>query len=138
MPLTFDVLGCPAPQSGTRSVPTKAGNRQISTGGVGLKDWRAQVASAARQAAAGATISTAVAVDVTFRFMPPKARLRAAILAGSIPKTTKPDLDKLIRACGDSLVSGGLLADDNLITELSARKIETVGWTGATITITTL
>lgn len=41
---------------------------------------------------------------------------------------SKPDLDHLIRAVGDSLTQSGVLVDDSLIVEVAARKL----WTGST------
>lgn len=44
----------------------------------------------------------------------------------------------IYRAVCDALTASGLIVDDARICEVSARKVEVVGWTGATITIDTL
>lgn len=44
----------------------------------------------------------------------------------------------IYRAVADALTDSGLIVDDARICEVSARKVEVVGWTGATITIDTL
>jgi Holliday junction resolvase RusA-like endonuclease len=63
----------------------------------------------------------AVSLSITFRMPRPI----------SLPKkrqhhTTKPDLDKLVRAIGDGL-TGVVILDDKQIVELHARKIYTSG-----------
>ena len=65
----------------------------------------------------------------------PKSRPAAARRRGWAHKTTAPDLDKLLRAVGDSLQAGGLIADDAAIASITATKIETTSWTGAVVTI---
>lgn len=62
------------------------------------------------------------------------------------PKTTTrpspsvaPDLDKLIRAVGDSLTDSGIVTDDSRIVRISARKLYAQGIEpGASITVRTL
>ena len=53
--------------------------------------------------------------------------------------SVSPDLDKLIRAVGDSLTDSGVVADDSRIVRISARKLYAQGIeAGATITVKTL
>jgi Holliday junction resolvase RusA-like endonuclease len=79
-----------------------------------------------------------VAVYVTFRFAMPASRLRAIRERGWAWKTSKPDLDKLLRSTCDSLVTAGLLTDDSRIVRAVAEKVEIDGsWTGAEIMVTT-
>ena len=66
----------------------------------------------------------------------PKSRPKKVRERGYAPKTTAPDLDKLVRAVCDALQAGGLITSDARIATLTARKREVVGWTGATITLT--
>ena len=56
----------------------------------------------------------------------------------SLP-TVSPDLDKLIRAVGDSLTDSGVVVDDSRIVRISARKLYAIGIEpGATIKVKTL
>ena len=56
----------------------------------------------------------------------------------SLP-TVSPDLDKLIRAVGDSLTDSGVVLDDSRIVRISARKLYAIGIEpGATIEVKTL
>jgi Holliday junction resolvase RusA-like endonuclease len=53
--------------------------------------------------------------------------------------SVSPDLDKLIRAVGDSLTDSGVVTDDSRIVRISARKLYAEGIEpGATIQIKTL
>ena len=52
--------------------------------------------------------------------------------------TVSPDLDKLIRAVGDSLTDSGIVVDDSRIVRISARKLYAEGIEpGATILVRT-
>jgi Holliday junction resolvase RusA-like endonuclease len=53
--------------------------------------------------------------------------------------SVSPDLDKLIRAVGDSLTDSGVVTDDSRIVRISARKLYAEGIApGATIQVKTL
>jgi Holliday junction resolvase RusA-like endonuclease len=53
--------------------------------------------------------------------------------------SVSPDLDKLIRAVGDSLTDSGVVIDDSRIVRISARKLYAEGiQPGATIQVKTL
>jgi Holliday junction resolvase RusA-like endonuclease len=66
-------------------------------------------------------------------FMPKPASVKR-----SLP-TVSPDLDKLIRAVGDSLTDSGVVVDDSRIVRISARKVYAQGIEpGATIEVKTL
>ena len=53
--------------------------------------------------------------------------------------SVSPDLDKLIRAVGDSLTDSGIVIDDSRIVRISARKLYAEGIEpGATISVKTL
>jgi Holliday junction resolvase RusA-like endonuclease len=63
---------------------------------------------------------------------------KPASVKRSLP-TVSPDLDKLIRAVGDSLTDSGVVADDSRIVRISARKLYAIGIEpGATIEVRTL
>lgn len=135
--ITFRIHGTPSPQAGMRTVRTPAGVRQITTGGRDLTSWRGTIAAAAyQQAALHGCIDGPVHVKVQFRFRMPGSRPARARADGWLWKTTTPDTDKLQRAIGDGLVSGGLLRDDSLIVSWLAEKLEVHDdWLGALITI---
>lgn len=140
--IAFTVHGVPVPQAGMRSVQTAKGARSISTGGVGLRSWRDDVARAAAAAMHDHNLTDAIdgplRLTVTFRFPMPKSRRKADRDAGWCWKTTTPDADKLLRAIGDSLKAGGLVRDDSLFVDTHTTKIETTGWTGAEINVSPL
>jgi crossover junction endodeoxyribonuclease RusA len=139
--VTFEVVGHPTPQGSKTKMPNgiylegrDAGQRARH------KSWRAAVAKAARDVAhddIGAPYDGPLVVEIEFRFPVPKVRARkvAASPHGSIPKLTSPDVDKLARSVLDGLTDGGLIVDDRLVVELTASKVEALGWTGATIAV---
>lgn len=123
--LRFIVAGRPAPQGsknayviGKRAVMVEASKY--------LPEWRAAVMSAAQIAMLEAEeirpFTEPVKLVVTF-FIERPAKPKHERYPGS-----KPDLDHLIRAVGDSLTQAGVLQDDALIVEVIARKY----WTGTT------
>lgn len=143
VPVRFNVFGDPATQAGTKSVPIKkngqtVGYRKITEGGVNLKSWRQEVSSAAALAVpnAGGMYSGPVRLDVVFRFPMPKSRALWMKAQGVALRSTKPDVDKLVRAICDSLKSGGLIADDALVCMGRIAKVEVFEqWTGATLRV---
>lgn len=142
-PITFEVVGLPAPQGSKTRMPNGAmveGGSQ--TGRENHKSWRAAVTEAARNVAGhediAAPLTGPLHLTIEFRFPMPKSRPARVRGAGIGPKSTKPDLDKLLRSTGDSLTAAGLIRDDALIAEIAATKVEVIGWTGATITLSPL
>ena len=134
----FTVLGVPAPQGSKRHV----GRGVLVESSKALPAWREAVAWAARDAALRhgitAPLDGPLRLIVEFRFPMPKARAKRARDAGAAWRTTQPDSDKLVRAVGDALTDSGLIVDDARICEVHATKVETTGWTGASITIETM
>lgn len=130
------VYGKPAPQGsknafviGKRAVMVEASKH--------LPAWRNDIVLAVKQMFY-ATEDVAKFVDpvrlkVTFYIERPK-QPKHKVWPGS-----KPDLDHYIRAVGDALTIGGLLADDALIVQIEAEKVwcaaETRAEPGATIEI---
>lgn len=108
-----------------------------TTGREKLRNWRSACAEAAAdQAELTGIIDTACMITVVFRFAMPKSRTKAIREQGHAWKVGKPDLDKLQRALGDSLASGGLIARDELIVGWHSSKVEVCNeWTGATIQV---
>jgi Holliday junction resolvase RusA-like endonuclease len=133
------IYGVPSQQSGTRIVPTKAGPRGISTGGKNLRPWRQSIAAAARQAVEETGVEVfevPVTITVSYRFPMPASRPKWMKQAGTIPKWTAPDIDKLDRALFDGLVSGGLLRSDALVQQVLNCKVEVWDqWTGALVDV---
>lgn len=133
----FDVFGVPYPQGSKRAFVANGKAIMTEASGTGHAAWRNAVAEAAHaRAATCGTFTGPLHLDVSFLFPMPKSRSRAKRDAGACPKTTAPDLDKLLRTVGDALKAGGLIADDALIVSVCASKTEVIGWTGATITVT--
>ncbi len=82
-----------------------------------LPVWRAFVQDKLEQANLGCEPMTGPVSLTAIFFMPkPKSVTRA------LP-SVKPDLDKLIRAIGDSATKAGVIADDSQICEIVAHKV---------------
>lgn len=138
--ISFDVVGTPAPQGSKTRMPNGAMVEGRSTAQrQGHAHWRSAVAQAARSAMASQGLTSPLdgplALTVTFRFTMPKSRKKAVRDQGWCPKTSAPDLDKLIRSTGDALKEGGMIVDDALFVSVYATKQEHDGWTGAIVTV---
>lgn len=137
--IEFEILGLPAPQGSKTRMPNGAMIEGKSAGQrIRHKSWRAAVAEAARDIHDdhdGLVLDGALTLDVEFRFPMPLSRKKAVREAGHSPKTSAPDLDKLVRSLGDSLQAGGLIRDDARLWRITASKVEVIGWTGATVRI---
>ena len=130
----FKVIGLPAPQGSKSVMP---GGHVVegasSTGRAKHKSWRTAVAETAEGLAGEKPHDGPLQLEVVFRMPMPSSRPARARKAGEWPKSTKPDLDKLIRALCDGLTESGLICDDARIFRISASKVEVVGWTGAEV-----
>lgn len=138
-PLTFEVIGTPAPQGSKRHV----GNGVMVESSKRVKPWRQAVATAARDVADHADVEAPLDgplhLDVVFRFPMPASRSKAQRALGALFKVSAPDLSKLVRSTEDALQEAGLIRDDARICRLTASKHEIPdGWTGAVITLTTI
>lgn len=134
--VVFDVVGTPKPQGSMKAFAVGGHARQKPSGGLEFAAWRNAVSEAARHhAETVGTLDGPLRLNVLFRFEMPKSRSKAAHTAGRAPKTTAPDLDKLVRAVGDALTASKLIRDDSLFVVITAEKIETTEWTGATIVV---
>ena len=116
--LEFFVDGKAAPQGSKRHV---GGGRMIEASKA-LKPWRDHIGNIAAKAVVESTSwpwlpldSQPVAVELWF-ILPRPLRLKA-----TVPHIKRPDIDKLARAVLDG-ITGIVLADDSLVTELLARK----------------
>jgi len=119
--MDVDVLGIPVPQGSKRVVR----GHLIDVNQAKLRDWRQLVGQACQQA--GHFYHGPVVVGFDFYLPRPKGHFgqgrNARILKASSPDfpATKPDLDKLIRACLDAM-SGIVFRDDSQVTALIASK----------------
>lgn len=130
--LAFEVLGNPAPQGSKRHV----GNGILIESSKKVAPWRQAVAAAARDLANDhGCLDQPLTLAVVFRFPMPRSRPAAVRRAGEAPKTTTPDVDKLLRSTADGLVMGGLIVDDARLVTVLGTKREVVGWTGAELTL---
>jgi Holliday junction resolvase RusA-like endonuclease len=123
MILQFTVYGEAQPQGSARAFVPKGWTRPVlTTSNPNLKYWRQLVAEAANRAlnavpeAERAQLLEGVRLTVAFHLPRPK----------SLPKrvtahTKKPDLDKLVRSCCDSLTAI-VFRDDSQVCELLAAK----------------
>lgn len=143
MIVDLEIVGQPAPQ-GDKSAVLIGGKARLIEGRRGEgrerhKTWRTVVADAARDAVSehGLTepLDGPLRLYVEFRMAMPASRPKRTRVLGRGWKEGAPDLDKLLRALGDSLKDGGLIRDDARIVNVHARKVEVIGWTGALVTI---
>jgi crossover junction endodeoxyribonuclease RusA len=117
--LEFTVFGIAAPQGSSRAFIPKGWKRAIITAdNKKTKPWRQEIAGAAIAAMGDKTpAGKNVPVRIEVRFFFPKPQSVKAL-----DKTTRPDLDKLLRSLGDSL-TGIVWEDDAQITEIHACKL---------------
>lgn len=120
--LMFEVHGEPAPQGSMRAFVPKGWSRAIITAAnKKTKPWRQEVAGAALSAMEEAKFEcsgkdVAFRLAIVFRFQRPKSVRKSVI-----EKTTKPDVDKLVRSILDAL-TGIIWVDDSQVVEIHARK----------------
>lgn len=138
-PVRFSVIGKPAPQGSKKAFVISGRARLVETAGASHTEWRNQVSSAAIEAFVAYELCEPMfgplIAQIDFRFPMPASRPKATRTIGWAWKTSSPDIDKLCRTTLDSLTAAALIRDDAQIVELHATKIETTGWTGATITL---
>lgn len=122
--IQFTVWGQPRPQGSTRAFIPKGWNRPIITSdNPALKPWRQQVSGTALEAASRVALTTPVyakgtAISITLRFYFERP---ISVSKKRRNMTVKPDIDKLVRACLDSL-KGIIYTDDSNVVKLSAEK----------------
>ena len=126
-PLSFTVVGLPAPQGSKRHV---GGGRMIESSAK-VKPWREAVKYAALEEIGSIGLyfpSGPVVADIGFWFSRPKSHYRtgknAACLRDNAPvyPVGKPDLDKLIRSTFDALTDAGVWGDDSQVVRIYAHK----------------
>ena len=123
MELSFTVFGIPQPQGSTRAfIPHGWSRPVITSDNPKVKPWRQELAqtamiamseSGAKMAARGVPIS----ISLTFYFEKSKSARKSDQW-----KTTRPDLDKLLRAVLDAL-TGIAYQDDSQVCECRVAKL---------------
>ena len=125
MRVEFFVPGIPRPQGSKRHL----GNGVMVESSKHVKDWRAAVAYTAAQIMdCRPDFAGGVAVTLRFEFQRPKSHYRS--VKGTLqPKdsapskvTTKPDIDKIVRAVLDAC-AGVVWADDAQVYWVEAEKV---------------
>lgn len=117
------VDGIPAPQGSKRHV----GHGVLLESSKTLPAWRRHVKTTLAEAMDGPPFDAPVLVSLTFLMPRPAAHHRGGrrgnVLRPDAPKlpTTRPDLDKLIRAVLDA-ATGVVWVDDSRVVDISARK----------------
>lgn len=122
----FRVSGNPEPQGSMRAfIPKGWGRAVLTSSNKKLKSWRQDVSLIASESMAIYGIRGSkpwarpypVSVDVIFCFQKPKSTPKRILW-----KTTKPDLDKLIRGLFDAM-TGICFEDDSQVHRVSAVKV---------------
>ena len=110
------VFGDPAPQ-GSKTAVVRGGKAVMFESSKKLPLWRETVLFTAKMVMADypAPMEGPLKAVMYFFLEPPQKLNRSR-------PTTKPDLDKLVRAVCDGLVDGGVLQDDSQIVTLYAHK----------------
>lgn len=118
-PLTFTVFGIAQPQGSSKAfMPRGARFPVVTSDNPKVKGWRQQVAEAAGRALevqGGQQARGPVRVVAEFFLPRPKS------LKKPTPHLTRPDVDKLARACGDAM-TGVVYADDSQVVQLCVSK----------------
>ena len=122
------MLGEPQPQGSKTIVKRRTGRPILLEDNPGTKPWRARVEAAAAEAMNGQQIRTGpLRLTVTFVFLRPAGHWGTGRNSGRLKPSaplyvrTRPDVDKLLRAVGDSLV-GHVCRDDAQIVISHAEK----------------
>lgn len=124
------VPGIPKPQ-GSKTAYVRSGRAILVEANKHLPEWRKALVGAfeARTDHNEVLFDDAVMFEIAFWMPKPKTNQR-------LNPTTKPDLDKLIRAIFDAAAIAKIIKDDSYVIEVSARKMwDTHHPAGATITV---
>lgn len=134
----FDVIGEPRPQGSKRAFVVNGKARMTEASGKAGANWRDAVATAAVKARAdlGRALDGPLTLSVVFRFKWPESTRRKRDTRAMKPKSTAPDLSKLVRSLEDGLQAAGLITDDARICHLTTWKYDVVDqWTGASVMV---
>lgn len=128
--VSLSVIGDPASQ-GSHAIMN---GRIVQVNSKKHKAWRNAITQQALATLPPDWVPIDEPCELIVNFYMPKP----ASVKRSLP-TVSPDLDKLIRAVGDSLTDSGVVVDDSRIVRISARKLYAIGIEpGATIEVKTL
>ena len=134
----FWVAGVPQPQGSKVPGLTKDGRPYMREAAKGLKKWRQAVAWEATRQCTEIIWSAPVALHCTFFFPRPKSHFRANGSVkpqfASVLKTSRPDVDKMLRAIGDAC-SGILWRDDAQIADGHGLKYWTLEEPGVLVRV---
>lgn len=134
--LTFWCDGVPAPQGSKKGFVVKGRAVIVDDNPATLKAWRQAVDQAAlqqidqnrRRGQEWETLQGPVQVNLVFWLPRPRSHYRTGkfshLLRADAPARpgTKPDLDKLTRAIGDSLTTARVYGDDSLVVQSAQAK----------------
>jgi Holliday junction resolvase RusA-like endonuclease len=128
--VSLSVTGDPASQ-GSHAI---INGRIVQVNGSKHKVWRKAIVQEAINTLPSGWVPIDEPCELIVAFYLPKPKT----VTRSLPSVS-PDLDKLVRAVGDSLTDSGVVADDSRIVRISARKLYAEGiQPGATIQVKTL
>jgi Holliday junction resolvase RusA-like endonuclease len=128
--VSLSVTGDPASQ-GSHAI---INGRIVQVNGSKHKAWRKAIVQEAINTLPSGWVPIDEPCELIVAFYLPKPKT----VTRSLPSVS-PDLDKLVRAVGDSLTDSGVVADDSRIVRISARKLYAEGiQPGATILVKTL
>jgi Holliday junction resolvase RusA-like endonuclease len=121
------VAGEPQPQGSMRMFRDKAGNTYLTSANPKLSDWRKAIAETFKETVTP-PLPGATRVRLEFHLTKPPSVKR-------LLPWCKPDLDKLARACLDSLQSASVFKNDGQVVEIVATKVYTDQQSGVFITV---
>lgn len=117
--IRITVPGLPVPQGSKNSYCDRTARHRVNTVDINRKElhaWRDLVAMLARPFFP-APYAGPVALEMRFWLKAPQTMPK-----DRVAMTTKPDLDKLIRAILDALTTAGAYCDDAQVVEILSRK----------------
>jgi Holliday junction resolvase RusA-like endonuclease len=127
--ISFEVPGLPEQKGSIDFKGMRGGKPIMTSSNKNLAGWASKAKVIAKTARRGTpSIQGAVAVHLTFSFPRPKDQYGTGRNAGQLKDSapeymiTRPDIDKLTRACLDALTAGGVYLDDNRVVELQVNK----------------
>jgi Holliday junction resolvase RusA-like endonuclease len=128
------------PKAQPRPRAASRGGRAVVYDAGTADGWKRAVEMAVRPYGAGNPVSGALALSVHI-YLPRPARLcRRSVPARSLPHTSRPDADNLLKAVMDAITTAGIWQDDAQVAVVMAGKHYAAidGRTGAQITLAAL
>lgn len=114
------VAGSPAPKGNIRYLGQRGGKAILTDATKNLKPWDSRVRSCLLDDCGRPRAVFANGVHIEAEFVMPRPK---SCPKKSTPQAVKkPDLDKLMRACFDSITSAGVWRDDSQVISVSAVK----------------